>query len=99
MDLKTALEKLRRHGAAKAAGQVARPTAPPPSRQPVLDSSASLEARPFATPTRGPLSESGALPAMDGSAGQQARSREGVGLLRQLCALPPIATDAIGRPA
>lgn len=103
MDLKTALEKLRRHGAAKASGQVARPPSPPPGRLPVLDSSASLEARPFAAPTRAgssetPASLSETLPSMDAAAQQPARQRESADLLRHLSSLPPIDTDEIGQP-
>ena len=104
MDLKTALEKLRRHGVAKATGQVARPAPPPPGRQPVLDSSANLEARPFSAPPRPAASEPPASlsterASLDGLAPPSARPREGVELLRQLSALPPIDTDEIAKPA
>jgi hypothetical protein len=106
MDLKTALEKLRRHGAAKTSGQVPRPASPPPGRQPVLDSSASLEARPSAAPPRPASSESpasmgDALPRMDATAPavpQPPRPRESDALMRQLSSLPPIDTDETGRP-
>jgi hypothetical protein len=68
----------------------------------VLDSSASLEARPFSAPPRPAASEppasavSGVLPAMDTTGSiAPARSREGGELLRQLSSLPPLDTDEV----
>lgn len=105
MDLKTALEKLRRHGVAKATGQVARPATPPSRPSSVLDSSAALEApaRTLATPrsaaSEAPPANPDILPAMDttGSVPQppSSRPREAVELMKHLSSLPPLDTDEV----